>query len=309
MQFFQTTNIDFIGKRKIAYIISSTLILAGLVSLFFPGRPNFGIDFKGGTSIIVRFEKPVTPSEIRKALSTINLGTSEIKRFATENEYLIYVTQQKEASASVIAKRVEGAISSTLSDKPYEILQTDTIGPKIGEELRKKAVYATLISLILILIYVGWRFEFVFAAGAVIALFHDVMVTFGICSILKLEISLKEVAAFLTIIGFSINDTIVIFDRIRENFKIMRNEELDKIINVSMNQCLGRTIITSVTVFFVVLILLLFGGEVIRGFAFVMTIGVITGSYSTIYVASSLVLDWQSRHGGKQVLKMSHRKK
>jgi preprotein translocase subunit SecF len=308
MQFFQTTNIDFIGKRKIAYTVSSALILAGLFSLFFPGRPNWGIDFKGGTSIIVRFEKPVTTSEIRKALSTINLGTSEIKKFAAENEYLIYVAQQKEASASEIAKGVEDAISSSLPDKPYEILQTETIGPKIGEELRKTAVYATLASLVLILIYVGWRFEFVFAAGAVIALFHDVMVTFGILCILKMEISLREVAAFLTIVGYSINDTIVIYDRIRENFKIMRNEELDKIINVSVNQCLGRTIITSLTVFFVVFILLLFGGEVIRGFAFAMTVGVITGSYSTIYVASSLVLDWQNRHGGKQVLKMSRRK-
>jgi preprotein translocase subunit SecF len=204
---------------------------------------------------------------------------------------------------------VEGAITKTLSDDSYEIRKVDTVGPKIGEELRKAAVLAVLIALLLILIYIGWRFEFVFAVGAIIALFHDVMITFGIFSILNFEISLKEIAAFLTIVGYSLNDTIVVYDRIRENLKVMRSESLATIINTSINQSLSRTIITSMTTFFVVFVLFLFGGEVIHGFAFAMCVGIIVGTYSSIFVASALVLDWQTRHGDKEHLRMAHRKK
>ncbi len=309
MQFFQTPNIQFIARRKIAYVISATLLILGIGSFFIPGRPNYGIDFKGGTSIVLRFEKPIEAGRIREALSTIGLGSSEIKRFGTKNEYLIYVEQQKGTSASDMAEKVEGAISNKITDISYEIRKVDTVGPKIGEELRKAAVLAVLIALLLILIYIGWRFELVFAVGAIIALFHDVMITLGIFSILNLEISLKEIAAFLTIVGYSLNDTIVVYDRIRENLKVMRSENLTTIINRSINQSLSRTIITSMTTFFVVFILFLFGGEVIKGFAFAMCVGVIVGTYSSIFVASALVLDWQSRHGDKGKLKLAHRKK
>jgi preprotein translocase subunit SecF len=309
MQFFQTPNIQFISKRKIAYIISGMLLITGIGSLFVPGRPNYSIDFKGGTSIVLRFEKAVTTGQIREALSTIQLGSSEIKQFGSKNEYLIYVEQQKGASASEMAKQVEGAISNTLSDYPYEVRKIDTVGPKIGEELRKAAILAVLIALLLILIYIGWRFELVFAVGAILALFHDVMITLGIFSMFNIEISLKEIAAFLTIVGYSLNDTIVVYDRIRENLKVMRSEDLATIMNSSINQCLSRTVITSLTTFIVVLILFLFGGEVIKGFALAMLIGVVVGTYSSIFVASPVILEWQSHHGGKRELRMAHKRR
>jgi preprotein translocase subunit SecF len=309
MQFFKTPNIQFIKRRKMAYVISGFLLVVGIGSLFIPGRPNLSIDFKGGTSIVLRFEKPITTAQIREALSTIGLGSSEIKQFGSKQEYLIYVEQQTGVSASEMAKKVENAISGSVSDIPYEIRKIDTVGPKIGEELRKATVLAILIALLLILIYIGWRFEFVFAVGAIIALFHDVMITLGIFSMFNIEISLKEIAAFLTIVGYSLNDTIVVYDRIRENLKVMRSDNLETIMNSSINQCLSRTVVTSLTTFVVVLILFLFGGEVIKGFALAMLIGVIVGTYSSIFVASPIILEWQSHHGGKRELKMAHKRK
>ena len=309
MQFFKTPHIDFIAKRKIAYIISSSLFLIGMVSLIVRGGPNYGIDFKGGTSIALRFKKNVSTTQIRDALTSIGMGKSEIKGFGAKNEYLIYVKQQRGASAAEVAKKVEGAISKSLSKLPYEILKIDTVGPRIGEELRKAAVLAILVALLLILIYVGWRFELIFSIGAIVALFHDVLITLGIFSLLNFQISLKEIAAFLTIVGYSLNDTIVVYDRIRENLKVLRSEDLTTIINRSINQVLSRTIITSLTTFVVVLVLFLFGGEVIKGFAFAMVIGVIVGTYSSIFVASPIVVEWQMRHGGKRRLRMARAKR
>ncbi len=257
----------------------------------------------------MRFKKNVSTTQIRDALTSIGMGKSEIKGFGAKNEYLIYVKQQRGASAAEVAKKVEGAISKSLSKLPYEILKIDTVGPRIGEELRKAAVLAILVALLLILIYVGWRFELIFSIGAIVALFHDVLITLGIFSLLNFQISLKEIAAFLTIVGYSLNDTIVVYDRIRENLKVLRSEDLTTIINRSINQVLSRTIITSLTTFVVVLVLFLFGGEVIKGFAFAMVIGVIVGTYSSIFVASPIVVEWQMRHGGKRRLRMARAKR
>lgn len=309
MQFFKTPQIDFISRRRMAYVLSVGLFVIGLASLVVRGGPNLGIDFKGGTSIMLRFEKEVTTDALRDAMSSIGFGTSEIKNLGSLNEYMIYVEQQRGVTASDMAARIEGALKETIGENPYEILQTDTVGPKIGEELRRKTVWAILIALLLILIYIGWRFELLFAVGAIIALFHDVLITLGIFGIMNFEISLKEIAAFLTIVGYSLNDTIVVYDRIRENLKVMRNEDLATIMNRSINQCLSRTVVTSMTTFVVVLILFLFGGEVIKGFAFAMLVGVIVGTYSSIFVASPLILEWQSRHGGKRELKMAKKKR
>lgn len=309
MQFFQTPNIDFISRRRFAYIVSSALFVIGVVSLIIRGGPNYGIDFKGGTSIVLRFEEEVATTALRDALAAIGMGTSEIKTLGRQNEYLIYVEQQRGVSATDMARRVEGAITESLSDVSYEVRSIDTIGPKIGEELRKAAIMAILIALLLILIYIGWRFELVFAVGAIAALFHDVIITLGIFSLLNYEISLKEIAAFLTIVGYSLNDTIVVYDRIRENLKVLRSEDLPTIMNRSINQCLSRTVVTSVTTFVVVFTLFLFGGEVIKGFAFAMMVGVIVGTYSSVFVASPVVLEWQSRHGGKGGLRMAKKKR
>ncbi|MFH1941577.1 MAG: protein translocase subunit SecF [bacterium] len=308
MELFRSTNIDFISKRKYAYAASVFLLLVGVVSVIVRGGPNYGIDFKGGTSIVLRFEKEVTTNEIRNSLDPIGLGTSEIKRFGTRNEYVIYVAQQKGMSATEMAENVQSAISASLKDTVYEVRKVDTVGPKIGEELRKAMVLAILLALFLILIYIGWRFEFLFSVGAIVALFHDVLITLGIFILLNIEISLKEIAAMLTIVGYSLNDTIVVYDRIRENLKVLRNEPLQAIINKSINQTLSRTIVTSGTTFIVVLTLFILGGEVIKGFAFAMCIGVIVGTYSSIYVASPVVLEWQLRHGGKRELRMARKK-
>lgn len=309
MQFFQTPNIDYISRRKSAYIISTALFVIGLVSLIVRGGPNLGIDFKGGTSILIRFENEISTQQLRDALISIDLGNSEIKNFGSRNEYLIYVEQQSELSASQMVQKVEGAISVSIVNTAYEVLKTDTVGPRIGQELRKAVVLAIFIALLLILIYIGWRFELVFAIGAVIALFHDVLITLGIFILLNYEISLKEIAAFLTIVGYSLNDTIIVYDRIRENLKIYRSDELSTIINKSINATMNRTVITSLTTFIVVLSLFLLGGEVIKGFAFVMLVGIIVGTYSSIFVASPIVLEWQMRHGGKQHLKMAKKKR
>jgi len=309
MQFFQTPNIDFISRRRYAYFLSAGLFLVGIVSLIVRGGPNYGIDFKGGTSVVVRFEKEISTTQLRDALASMGMGTSEIQTFGTRNEYLIYVQQQRGASATETARRVEEAISQSVSDIAYEIRSIDTIGPKIGEELRKATILAILIALLLILIYIGWRFEFVFAVGAIAALFHDVLITLGIFALLNYEISLKEIAAFLTIVGYSLNDTIVVYDRIRENLKVLRSENLPTIMNKSINQCLSRTVVTSLTTFVVVFILYLFGGKVIKGFAFAMLVGVIVGTYSSVFVASPVVLEWQMRHGGKRELKMARKKR
>lgn len=309
MQFFQTPNIDFIAKRKIAYFISLGLFVVGLVSMILHGGPNLGIDFKGGTSIQLRFNTEIDTQDIRDALSDIGLGTSEIKSIGAAGDFLIYVEQQRGVSASDMTNRVIGAITEAIPDVQYELMQTETVGPKIGDELRKAVILAVLVALLLILIYIGWRFELVFAVGAIIALFHDVIITLGIFSLMNYELSLKEIAAFLTIVGYSLNDTIVVYDRARENLKVLRSDDLGTIMNKSINQVLSRTIITSLTTFFVVLILFIFGGAVIKGFAFTMLIGVIVGTYSSIFVASPVILEWQMRHGGKRELKMAKKRK
>lgn len=308
MQFFHTPNIDFVSKRRTAYVLSASLIIIGIISLILRGGPNYGIDFKGGTSVVLRFGDSVTTAELRGALSSIGLGNSEISRFGARNEYIIYIEQQKDVSASEMVDRVETAIDEVLRI-PYEVLQEETVGPKIGGELRTAMIMACLIALMLILIYISFRFELVFAVGAILALFHDVLIILGIFSLLDFEVSLKEIAAFLTIIGYSLNDTIVVYDRIRENLKVLRSEELPSLVNKSINQVLSRTVITSLTTFLVVLILFIAGGQVIKGFAFAMLVGVIVGTYSSIFVASPVVLEWQNRHGGKRQLRMAKRRK
>ncbi len=309
MQFFKTPNIDFVSKRKYAYVFSAALILMGIVAVILRGGYNYSIDFKGGTSMIVRFKTPVQTETIRNVLSKIGYGTSEIKQFGNTYEYLIYIEQQKELTASEVAKKVAETFSNTPETKDYEIRQVDTVGPKVGKELRQKAVLAIAISLVIILIYIGYRFEFVFAMGAVIAVFHDVLVVLGFFPILNYEISLKEIAAFLTIVGYSLNDTIVIYDRVRENVKLYRNENLYTILNRSINETLSRTIITALTVFMVCLVLFLFGGEVIKGFSFAMLLGTIVGCYSTVFVATPIAWEYYKKRPSTMELRMLKRKR
>jgi preprotein translocase subunit SecF len=299
MRFFKKTNIDFLKPRRWAYLGSSLLILAGIVSMVVKGI-DFGIDFRGGTELILKFERPIEIGQLRTALGTVGLGQSQIKTYGTDQSILIRSVET--GSGATVGSAIKAAVQQALPDAKFTVLKEDKVGPKIGAELRKDATYAVIASLIAVLGYVAVRFKFIYGAGAVIALFHDVLTTMSVMSLLNgvipglnLEVSLEVVAALLTIVGVSVNDTVVVFDRIRENLKIHRTMSLGEVINKSQNDMLGRTIITNGTIFLVLLVLLLGGGEVTRGFAFAMTIGTITGSYSTIYIASAIVLDWSLR--------------
>jgi preprotein translocase subunit SecF len=291
MEFLREPNLDFIGVRKYMYALSGSLILIGIISLIVRGGPNYGIDFLGGTAVQVRFEKPVPIAAVRSALSTMGLGQSEIKYFGSSSEVLIRVSGKGENPRLV--DDMMASLSRLIPDNPAELRRVERVGPKIGSELRRAAIYAVLISLGLLLIYISWRFEFKFAVGAVLALFHDVMITLGVFSLLNREISLTVVAAFLTLVGYSLNDTIVIYDRIRENLKIFRRESYEKVINKSINQVLSRTIITSGTTLMAVITLFVFGGEVIRNFSLALLVGIIVGTYSSIYVASPVVIEME----------------
>ncbi len=298
MRFIKETHIDFMGNRKYAISISMLLILISIASLIIKGGPKYGIDFTGGTSLQLQFEKPADIGKIRSVLSSINLANSEIKGFATGNEILIRVQQQE--SLEDVSEKVVSVLTNQMSDNKFELLSKETVGPRIGSELTRAAINAVLISMLLIMIYVSWRFEFKFALGAVIALFHDVLISLGIFSLLNLEIDLTVVAAFLTIVGYSINDTIVVFDRIRENLKAMRREEYTDIFNISINQTLSRTILTSFTTLVVTVVLFFFGGAVIHNFAFALTFGIIIGTYSSIFIASPVALEWYYRREAKK---------
>ncbi|MGH2568061.1 MAG: protein translocase subunit SecF [Bacteroidota bacterium] len=299
MRFFKKTNIDFLKIRQTMYLVSAFVILAGVVSLFVKGI-NYGIDFRGGTEIVLQFDKPVAIGDLRTALGSVGMGQSEIKTFGADEELLIRTTEQGEGM--VVGDRIKGAIQTALPEEKFEVLKEYKISPKIGAELRRDALYAIVASLIVILGYIAIRFKFIYGVGAVAALFHDALVTLGVISILdgvipqlSFEISLEVVAAFLTLVGVSVNDTVVVFDRIRENLKIYRTLSLAEVVNKSLNDTLSRTIITSGTIFVVLMTLLLVGGEVTRGFAFTLTVGILTGTYSSIYIASAVVLDWNLR--------------
>jgi preprotein translocase subunit SecF len=376
MRILENFNYDFLGKRKIAYTISVTIFLIGILSVVFRGL-EFGIDFKGGTEIVLQFEDPVDVGEIRTYVENLGLGSAEVKTFGGETGIMVRTEEQvippgiypkvvkniesaieknfpgiektivdstassvtyeftnSEITNSVIDKLFQAGFQSghvdeeldnkqmivrvsiadwikeNLSEKvennPFIVLKEDIVGPKIGEELKQDAVLAIFFALIAILIYLGFRFKFVFAMGAVAALFHDVLITLGLFAALyglipglNLDIDLTVVAAFLTLIGYSINDTVVNFDRVRENLKIHKTRPLYDIINTSLSQTMSRTILTSGTTLVTVLILLIFGGEVLKVFAFTLFFGVIIGTFSSIFVASSLVYDYAEKYKKK----------
>jgi preprotein translocase subunit SecF len=295
MRLFKKTNIDFMGKRKIWYSVSIATLVIALLGLAFKGV-TLGIDFLGGTELLVRFETPIQISDVRTAMDKSNFPGTEIKSFGNTRDVLIRTPRQ--GQGSTIADEIKAGLRTQLPDRKFEGLSESKIGPKIGAELRRNAIYAVGATLLIIMVYVGFRFKWIYGVAGVIALFHDSLVTLGFVVLfdglsthLNLELSQNLMAAFLTLIGFSINDTVIVFDRIRENLKIHKSESLFTIMNKSINETLSRTVITSGTVILVLLVLIVFGGEVNRGFAFTFLIGTITGTYSSIYVASAIVLD------------------
>jgi preprotein translocase subunit SecF len=295
MQFLSNTNIDFIGNRKIGFIISSVLILAGIISLIIHGGPRYNIDFTGGRLLHLQFEKAVDIGELRSVLSTAGHGDAEITHFGEENEVIIRTALEQVIESP--EQSIHAVIQKAMPDNPFIELQNDTVGPKIGKELKIDAIQAVIWAMILILIYIMWRFEFRFSLGAILALVHDVIITLGVFSLLNIEISAPIIAALLTIVGYSLNDTIVVFDRIRENFKVKQKDiqSFISIVNRSLNETLSRTIITSLTTLFVVLILYFFGGEVLRSFAFALIVGIVIGTYSSLFIASPFIVEWQIR--------------
>ena len=304
MRLFKQTNIDFMGKRFLWYGISIATLVIGLGGLAFKGV-TLGIDFLGGTELLVRFENPPAITNVRSAIDKIGFTGTEIKTFG--NPYDILIRTPRQAEGTAIADQIMTGLTNSFPNNNLIKLKEDKIGPKIGAELRRNAIYAVIATLIIIMVYVGFRFKFIYGVAGVIALFHDVLVTLGFVVIfdglsphLNLELSQDLMAAFLTLIGFSINDTVIVFDRIRENLKIHRSESLFVIMNKSINETLSRTVITSGTVLLVLIVLIIFGGEVNRGFAFTFFIGTISGTYSSIYVASAIVLDWSIRKGKKK---------
>jgi len=289
-ELIKNVNIDFLGKKKIAGMISGVIILTGLVSIVIHGGPLYSIDFEGGTEIQVLFQEDASVESVRNALSQIGYGDAAIREFGNANEILIHVKTSTQSEEQV--NTIREALATVQGDHGYEIRRLETVGPKIGKELRGDMISAVLIAMAGIVIYISVRFQFMYAIGALVALAHDVLITLGIFSLLNMEISLSVLAAFLFIVGYSLNDTIVVFDRVRENVKVKRHDPFSSVINLSLNQTLNRTVITSLTTLTVVVILLVFGGEVIKPFAFALTVGLVVGTYSSMFIASPVVLVW-----------------
>ena len=376
MRIFENLNYDFLGKRKIAYLVSLSLFLIGVISAIVRGF-EFGIDFKGGTEIVLQFEHPVDVGEVRNYVENIGMGNMEVKTFGGETGIMIRTEEQiipanifprvvanienqiekefpglkrkivdstassvtyefaNSDTANIVIDALfeagfqSGRVSEELDNKQmivrvsiadwikenlnqriqnnsFTVLKEDVVGPKIGEELKRDAVLAIFFALIAILIYLGFRFKFIFAFGAVAALFHDVLITLGLFSLLyglipglNLEIGITVVAAFLTLVGYSINDTVIVFDRIRENLKIHKTRPIIDVINSSISQTMSRTVLTGGTTLLTVLVLFIFGGEVLRGFAFALLFGILIGTYSSIFVASALVYEYAQSYKKK----------
>jgi preprotein translocase subunit SecF len=290
------TKIDFIGKRYIAYVISAVFILLGVVALIqiARGSANMGIDFAGGTSIQVKFERPVDLGVVRQALSQADIKDSEPQQFADGRSVMIRLKRSTAAVAGT-AQRVQDALRAGLADNPFILEASTEVGPAIGKELQNKALLAIAISLAGIVAYIAWRFEFRFGVAATVATFHDVLAVLGIVFLLNKEITLLIVTALLTVAGYSLTDTVVIYDRIRENLRARRKEALGDIMNSSINQVLSRTAMTSLTTVLAVAALFFLGGEVLHDFAFALMMGIIIGTYSSWFVASPLIYEWRIR--------------
>lgn len=291
MRFLNKTNIDFISKQKIAGFLSITLIVAGIASLIMKGGPLLSIDFTGGTVAQVKFEKPVELGQLRETLSDYGFEGAEIVEFGSPDEILIKT--QFSGSSSEISEKLTLALGNS-----FTLRRVESVGPKIGKELQSDALKAIGLALILILIYITFRFDRYYALGSVMALIHDVLITLGVFSLLDYEINLSIIAAFLTIVGYSLNDTIVVFDRIRENIPKFMKKTLNDVVNISLNETLNRTVITSLTTMMVVVILFLWGGKVINLFAFALIIGVFVGTYSSLFVASPVMVYFEKRSAG-----------
>ena len=294
MRFFKDAHYDFLAQRKRAYILSGIVLGVGLISLFLHTGLSQGVDFTGGTLFQVKFTEPTSVGEVRDAIGAEGLEGAQIQQFGDSNDYLIRVAEFRETGEGRVSESVTQALDATYGDGAWEFARTEAVGPKVGSELKEKALIAILLSFVLTLIYLAFRFEWRFGVAAVVATAHDITLTFGFLSVFNIEITLATVAAILTILGYSLNDTIVVFDRIRENLKKRRKDSYEDIINSSINETLPRTVLTSGTTLMTLLALFFLGGAVIRPFALVLILGVVIGTYSSIFVASPVLLELET---------------
>jgi preprotein translocase subunit SecF len=302
MRIFSEAHYEFISKRKVAYVFSSVLILIGIGAMVanvatLGSWQNYGVDFTGGSLIQVRFDIPMTAGELREALGGAN--APEITRFGSENDFNVRAPVMANASVEEVRRDLESQISAAFGEGTFEVMEAELVSAKVGGELQAKAGFAILFSFVLTLIYLAIRFEIRFGVAAVIATAHDILITLGFLALFRLEIALPTVAAILTIVGYSLNDTIVVFDRIRENLgkKGGRKEDPAILVNRSINETLPRTVLTSGTTLAVLVALLVLGGAVIRDFTVVLILGIVFGTYSSIFVASPALLEIQKRWG------------
>ncbi len=301
MRIFDNPNYDFIRWRWHALAASALVLVAGVVFMIARGGMPLGIDFTGGTIVVAKFEQAVEVDRVRTALETAVPGEKVIQSYGdpADNAVLIRLPQLAQEEGTSLEKDARAVVDAlTAAGLPkFEILSQEIVGPVIGRELQLKGIYATLASIVGIAIYIALRFRPAFAIGAIVATLHDVLITLVFLAFFGYDLSLNIVAALLTITGYSVNDTIVIFDRVRENMRTMRRDPLEKIVNTAVNQTLGRTIITAGTTFLSVLSLYLFGGEVLHGFAFTMLVGIISGTYSTVFIAAAIAIILGNRQG------------
>jgi preprotein translocase subunit SecF len=299
MKWFESPTYDFIKGQKIMYVVSGVLFVSSIIAVLTMGL-NYGIDFRGGKEFVFDFENNVEVTEIRSALTEPLGRTPELKLFGSESEILLRT--DAEGDISVIQNLILSNLQELYPDNPVRVIKTDLVGPRFAEDLKIAAINSILFAVAVVFIYILIRFKgWYFSAGAVAALIHDVVIVLGIFTVIEpivnfnVTIDQALIAAFLTIVGYSLNDTVVVFDRIRENSLIYKTMEFKDMINKSLNDTLSRTVITSVTTLFVVTVLFIFGGEVLKGFAFALVIGVILGTYSSLFVASSIVVELQKR--------------
>lgn len=307
MQFLSGTNIDFVGKRKFFLMVTIVLSVVSLLSLII-SPPEFGIDFTGGNELAISFEKDVKSDEIRDAVSSLGINGAEIKSFGGDNQFLIRIP-----SSEVANDKIKMGIPTKIPNNKMTILKIDKVGPKVGDEMRQQALIAVILASFAILLYIAFRFEFRFGLAAIIALVHDVVLSFSILVLMNnlglfhLEVDTTILAGILTVIGYSINDTVIIFDRVRENMEIHKGMDLPKLINFSLNETLSRTINTVTTVLITLVVIAAIGGPVLFGFAITMILGIVFGTYSSVYVASSFLI-WYSEnyyHKNEAKLKLS----
>ncbi|WP_428235059.1 protein translocase subunit SecF [Gracilimonas sp.] len=299
MRWFETPNFDFNGARKVAYIFSAILFLASLGAILTKGL-QYGIDFKGGKEFVLDFENPVSVVDMRSDLSEPLGATPELKLFGSESEILIRT--DNEQPISEVQQIITSSMTELYPDNPFTVIKTDVVGPRFAEDLKSGALQAIIYAIVIIFIYILIRFRnWTFSAGAVAALIHDVVIVLGIFTLMadlvpfSLQVDQAIIAAFLTIVGYSLNDTVVVFDRIRENSNVHKGMDFMPMVNKSLNDTLSRTVITSITTLFVVTVLFIFGGEVLKGFSFALLIGIVLGTYSSLFVASSLVVELEAR--------------